>query len=929
MSFGVLLRHFRITKGLTQEELAHKAGLSAHGISDLERGTRTHPYEATIRSLAAALGLNDRQLRELRAASRGHHDPGSEGVDGATQARPGLLRSRSRTTFVGRQQEVQEVLRSLERTNLLTLTGTGGVGKTRLALRIAELVERGGLRVFSVALASLADASLLEHTVLTALGGRAAPHQPLAEAVVACLAGMRTLLILDNCEHLLDRCAALVDYILNSCPDVQVLATSRELLGIAGEVVWRVPSLAVPDTDRPCVADANQYAAVRLLVDRAGQVRPGFTLTEDNVESVVQVCKRLDGIPLAIEFAAARIRHLSVAEVAAQLDDRFRILIDGGRTHDHARHQTMRAALDWSYDLLVQSERDLLHRLSVFAGGCTLEAAKAVCGGGGIDHDRVMELLGSLADKSLIVVEERGGRARFRLLETVRAYATERLGPAEVAELHRRHRGWFADIAERIDSGLLDSRQIAHLEEDYDNFRVALRSSIAQGEYEVGLRLGVALWLFWHMRGLYAEGAAWLTELVAVSADAPPTPARAAALHWAAHLRYVQGHPQGASALLAQSEDVSLRADYDRGLAMCGLIRGIMARDLGHAAEAHAQYARALGRLRQADDWSWQVVILTSFGHALCDEGDTRFAESVALKALRIARTHGHVYGVGRARYILGRVAAARGELRAAQQHLEAAVDDQRQLPFVQGVVWALVCLGPVLLAQGEPNRARDALAESLTLAQASGQQLCVAQGLETGTELLAVSDPEAAVQCAAVARVIREVLGAPSPPNIRERLEVCLKRSRQLLGDEGWNAAWVGGTALSVKEACARVANARFKASEPVCRAIGPEPPEGTFSKSNQDGLTPREREVAMLVAEGLTNAEVANRLVIGERTVETHIKHLHQKLGVTSRTQLVAWMISGARTGTSSRAGVGDQQNRTTEFDRRVGGTRARRSD
>jgi tetratricopeptide (TPR) repeat protein len=354
---------------------------------------------------------------------------------------------------------------------------------------------------------------------------------------------------------------------------------------------------------------------------------------------------------------------------------------------------------------------------------------------------------------------------------------------------------------------------------------LALRFAIAQGEYEAGLRLGVALWLFWHMGGMYAEGAAWLAELVAVSADEPPTPARAAALHWAAHLRYVQGHPQEAAALLARSEDVSQRTDYVRGLAICGLIRGMMARDLGNAEEARAQYAGALDRLRRSGDWSWQVVVLTSFGHALCDEGDTRLAESMALEALRVARTHGHAYGIGRARYILGRVAAARGELSAAQDHLESAVHDQRQLPFVQGVVWALLCLGPVLLAQGKPDHARDALAESLTLAQASGQQLCVAQGLETVAELVALSDPDVAVECAAAACGIREVLCAPSPSNIRRRLEACLDRSRKLIGEEAWNSAWTRGGALSVKDACARVASTRFEVSDPAYQAVSSEP--------------------------------------------------------------------------------------------------------
>ena len=429
------------------------------------------------------------------------------------------------SSFIGREQEVADLRRLLKTTRLLTLTGTGGVGKTRLAMRlVTDLAAATEGSVCMVELAPLSDTTLLDHTVLAALGGQEASERSTREALVARLGTAEFLLVLDNCEHLADACAHLVDSLLRHCPGVRVLVTSREVLGVPGELLWRVPSLDVPPVDEePTVENLSRYEAVQLFVERARQVKPDFTLTSQNAASAAQICRRLDGIPLALELAAARIRLLSIVQIAERLDDRFRFLIGGGRTVPE-RHQTLRAALDWSYDLLGEPEQLLLHRLAVFAGGGELEAVEAVCSGNGIGQHDVLELLGRLADRSLVVVEERGGATRFRLLETIRAYAAERLGSADGMVVRSRHRNWYLQVAEATETGLQDPRQVQHFEHDYDNFRAAMRSSIDEDELETGLRLGAALWTFWHLRGMYAEGSTWLGELLAASDGQPPTP---------------------------------------------------------------------------------------------------------------------------------------------------------------------------------------------------------------------------------------------------------------------------------------------------------------------------------------------------------------------------------------------------------------------
>src|SRR5579884_1260938 len=483
------------------------------------------------------------------------------------------------TSFIGREKEMEEIKRLLSTAHLLTLTGSGGCGKTRLALQVAaDRVEEYADGVWLVELAAIADLGLVPQTVAVALGVSEEPNRPLGETLANYLRPKSLLLVLDNCEHLLTACAQLADTLLRTCPKVRILASSREGLGLLGEALYHVPSLSLPDEKRlPTLEQLSQYEAVRLFVERAVLSRPDFAVTAQNAASVVQICSRLDGIPLAIELAAARARALAVEQLAQRLDDRFRLLTGGSRTA-LPRQQTLRATIDWSYDLLSQAERTLLRRLSVFLGGWTLEAAEAVCAdashappraaamgagehaaapleagsrenaGGPVAAEAVLDLLSRLVDKSLVLVEESAeAEARYRLLETVRQYSRDRLMESEEArDLRCRHRDWFLTLAEGAERRLRGPDQVAwlnRLAQEHDNLRMALEWCRAEEDAgaEAGLRLAGALWRFWRVRGYLSEGRERLEAALAQASASERTAQRAKALYGLAALAWGQG----------------------------------------------------------------------------------------------------------------------------------------------------------------------------------------------------------------------------------------------------------------------------------------------------------------------------------------------------------------------------------------------------
>ncbi len=444
-------------------------------------------------------------------------------VTSASRIRPNL--PRQLTSFIGRERESAEVKRLLSTTGLLTLTGAGGCGKTRLALRVvADLGEQYPDGAWVAELAALSDPALVPTAVATALDVAEQPGRALIETLKSYLQPRSLLLVLDNCEHLVTACAELADVLLRTCPTLRILATSREPLGIPGETLWRVPSLSLPDANRPpSPENLTQCEAVRLLVDRISSHQPGFAVTQSNAGAVARLCSELDGIPLAIELAAARIKILTVEQIAARLEDRFRLLTGGGRTALH-RHQTLRAAMDWSYGLLSENERIVLRRLSVFAGGLSLEAAEAVSAGGGVETSDILDLLTQLVDKSLVGVSMRGGEARYGLLETVRQYGRDRLREAaDVTDVQRRHFDWYLRLAARAEPELFGPHADVwgeRLETEHDNLRSALEWGMAQvAGGETVLRLAGALGFFGTGAPMRArDGSGWNARCSAAAA---------------------------------------------------------------------------------------------------------------------------------------------------------------------------------------------------------------------------------------------------------------------------------------------------------------------------------------------------------------------------------------------------------------------------
>jgi non-specific serine/threonine protein kinase len=761
------------------------------------------------------------------------------------------------TSFIGRERELAEVQARLADSRLLTLTGVGGCGKTRLALAAARSVlDRYPDGVWLVELGPLADPALVAHSVATVVGVRETAGQSTANALAARLRDRRLLLLLDNCEHLLDICARLVDALLRACPDLHVLATSREALGITGEIAWRVPSLAVPDLEHlPPLRELHHNPAVRLFAERALAVQPSFAITERNAAAVAQVCARLDGIPLALELAAARVAALTAEQLAARLDQRFRLLTGGSRAA-LPRQQTLRATLDWSHDLLSGPERRVLSRLSVFAGGWTVEAAEAVCAGDGIASEDVLDLLVRLVSKSLVLADESAeGAVRYRLLETVRQYARERLVAANEAEsVHLRHAMYFLEFVEALnpqellaaaslwtDRGLLDQ-----LERELDNLRAALRWWIELQDTERAIRQADAVFPIWFLRGSITEGRGWLEELLALAAVTHATRVRMHALPMLANL--ARRHGEYEVALDAFQEMLSVcQAAGDR--------QGI-ASTLGHLANVH--YMRA----DFPAAWACLEASRTEAGE-LADPG---FA------------SHWHFVG-GQIALHEGRYDLARTLL---SQELAAPGPPNRLLLSA----YVMMNLGTVARAQGNYEEAESLAGRALEIAAQYGDKALLAHVLEAAAcQSSAIEQHERALCLSGAATALREAMGAPLSPAWRHTLDQWLEVSRTALTAQTSTAAFNNGQAMSLQEAIEYA-----RASSPRASGVA----EGTqpIPAPAADPLTQREQEVAALVAQGLTNRQIASRLVITERTVAAHIEHILNKLRFASRTQIGVWM-------------------------------------
>jgi predicted ATPase/class 3 adenylate cyclase/tetratricopeptide (TPR) repeat protein len=611
---------------------------------------------------------------------------------------------RQLTTFIGREREIGDVKRLLAEAHLLTVTGTGGNGKTRLSLEVASgLLDEYPAGVWLLEFAALSDPALVPQGLATTLGVREEPGRPLLSTLVEHLRPQRALLVFDNCEHLIEACARLVDAVLHACPQVKILASSREPLGLTGEVAFRIPPLSMPDPRRlPPLERFTEYEAIRLFVDRAAAVKPGFLLTEGTMAAVAQICQRLDGIPLAIELAAARVRSLSVHQIAAHLDERFRLLTGGSRTA-MARHQTLRGLIDWSYALLSDAERSLLRRLSVFAGGWTLAAGEAVGTGHDVDRDGLVELLGRLVDKSLVLMDDQGQEVRYRLLETIRQYALDKLAETSEAEAVRdRHRDFFVGFAEDTEKRLQGREQVVGLkrfEVDHDNLRAALRWSLDREDTEVALRLGSALWLFWDTRGYIREGREWVDELLA----------RANAL------------PASAITLVSQRARAKL-------LDGAGRLRARWS-EYAKACELDAE---ALAVWRELGDQRGMAEALNNLGVGMRYLGDRARSKVAVEEGLALFRGLADRRGIAHALNNLAELARIEGDLARARALFEESVPLFEAIEDERGLSYALDNLGGILTAQGDYTRAEMLYGRSLQLAEELGDKHAIATALRS-----------------------------------------------------------------------------------------------------------------------------------------------------------------------------------------------------
>jgi predicted ATPase/DNA-binding CsgD family transcriptional regulator len=787
------------------------------------------------------------------------------------------------SSFVGREKELAEVERLLAGgIRLLTLTGPGGCGKTRLALEAArEASGRFEDGAWWVGLAPLSEPDLVPRAVASALGVREAPGRSLEEVLVEHLKARSTLLVLDNCEHLIGACAALADALLPSCPSLRILATSREALGIAGERAWLVPSLTLPDDPQrlPPVEELSRYEAVRLFVERTEAVSAGFVLEGQNAPAVARVCWRLDGIPLAIELAAARVRVLSVEQIAERLDDCFRLLTGGSRMA-LPRQRTLRATIDWSHDLLSEDERRLFRRLSVFAGGWTLGAAEAICAGDGIEEGEVLDLLSRLVDRSLVVARERDGEMRYRFLETVRQYGREKLEESgEAEDVRWRHALFFLELAEDAESAMLGPQQhtwMERLEVEHDNLRAALGFLLlaakmagvppwgtVQEAIERGLRLAGALRRFWWARAYYTEGRAWLEEFLDLAGASGRTAERAKVLH-------------------ALGVLIHRNADYPAG---------------DHVV-ARSRLEESVGIYRELGDEPRTAAVLWDLGRLSNEAGDWEMARSSLEESIELERRAGNERGVALARSSLGFTFLLRGEHGPARAHVEESIRVLRRLGSPDEVKRCLLFLGHLACDRGDYAAARARFAEMMEGAVLE-QNPWTAPFVLMAYAHLAAGERRAAraLTLAGAADALQHTVGTSMGPAYQAYLRRDLERAWRALGEEEGAAAWEAGRAMTLEEAAAYAQDGPATPREedthrpPTAEAVSVR--GGVPDEPHPDGLTAREAEVLGLLAEGKTNRQIAAELFLSVSTVQRHVANLYAKIGAHGRAEATAYAL------------------------------------
>ncbi|MEV0346202.1 LuxR C-terminal-related transcriptional regulator [Nonomuraea sp. NPDC050680] len=759
---------------------------------------------------------------------------------------------------MGRRHEVAEVKTLLAASRTVTLIGVGGVGKTRLALRVGLEVRRAFRDgVWLVELASLEDPELLAQVVAEALEIRDHTACPPLQVLVGHLRDKQTLVILDNCEHLVHECAVMADTLLRAAPELRILATSRQTLGISGEQMLPVPTLPLPDSDRPRMpAEAlMQCDGVRLFTERARAVLPTFAVTEDNRDLVLRICRRLDGLPLAIELAAVRLRALSLQQLHDRLDDRFRLLTAGSRA-TLPRHQTLRAMIDWSFGLCSEQEQLMWERASVFADTLDLEAAEAVCSGDGISRDEVIDLVMGLVDKSVFLREEHGRGVRYRLLDTIRQYGRERLtASGQEPALQRRHRAYYRALAARAYAQLFGPSQVTwfdRLQLEHANLRTALDSFYGDPA-EVGAGLGMATDLLYHWITSYylGEGRRWLDRGLAL--DTEPSGVRARALWANSWLAIIQADITAASTMLEESRILGERLGDELVRGYVALYSGMIAMYRGETETAIKLYEEAAARHRSTENPVGLALALIRLSLAHSYLGDSSQAISLGDDCLAVCDTFGEEWHKA----------------------------------------YTMMALGVEVWRQGDLRRATELEKESLVFNRSLDDPLGVGVNLEV---LAWIAETEQhysrAARLLGILETVWSAVGAPLSGygHLVRYHDECESRTRAALGDAAFD--------IEVKR------GARLPYDEALGYALQEEPPQDEkAAKGEPARLTRRETEIAGLVAQGMTNKQIAAALVIAPRTAEGHIEHILNKLGFNSRAQIAVWVGDRARAADGER--------------------------
>ncbi|MFQ6398014.1 protein kinase domain-containing protein [Nocardia sp. KC 131] len=760
------------------------------------------------------------------------------------------------TGLVDRRAELAEVKNHLSASRSVTLTGAGGVGKTRLALRAAAQAQRDfSDGVWLVELADVYDTALLVDVMAATLGVRDDSTRPLLEVLVHYLSSRETLLVLDNCEQLVEAVAELNETLLRSCPEVRILVTSREPLNTAGEAVVRVMPLSVPDSDRDTSLQARpRFDAVTLFVERAAAAVPGLELDEGNKDTVTRICARLDGVPLAIELAAARMRTMSPEQILHRLSDRMALLTTAIRTAP-PRQQSLKLCIDWSYELCSPAEQRLWAQLSVFAGSCGLDAVEQVCGDAQAPLG-VLDVLSSLVDKSILVREESGPVVRFRMLEMLREYGRSKLqASGEYQELRRRHRNWCRRLALDAEAGWISSRQpdwVARLTREQPNLREALECSLSEDTEEAadaGLQTASALWEFWVFRGLYGEGRSWLDRVLA-HPRARSIPHRVSALRVSSQLATSHGDFPSAASLLEQGRTLAEQAPTP----------------MAQAQMDHAAGALALGR------------------------GEPALAASFLERAIEVFSSdrtgHLHVHALN----LLGWTYELRGDTSKAIVHQRNIISITEECGELFYRSLALRGMGVAEWRRGDTDRAQELLEQALRVDKPLSSSIVMAFGLEALAWIASDrNDIERAAVLMGAARELWPVRSSLNSvfDNLSRFHEGCEKSARRALGTGKFEAAFQRGRAMDTAAARAY--------------ALGEQGIDTAPATDPTTKLTKRERQVALLIAQGLSNKQIASELFISPRTAQGHVEHILTKLGFTSRAQVAVWIVDQANQGSS----------------------------